>query len=151
MSVYASSVRMVCKKNTSDLYWFGPRNALCPVGEESSVLSYTKVFVVGVTSECERGSGSQVSRCEWSACVCDPTGALARSRRVMRSCIVLCLCEGSSFFLFFLFLLERSLYAPFIASSRCRVTRCWYVGDPCWRSSPGASGVPYLVATWSVL
>jgi hypothetical protein len=24
---------MVCKKNTSDLYWFGPKNALRPVGE----------------------------------------------------------------------------------------------------------------------
>jgi hypothetical protein len=45
---------MVCKKNTGDLYWFRPRNALHLVGEESSVLSYTKVLVVGVTSGRER-------------------------------------------------------------------------------------------------
>jgi hypothetical protein len=74
---------MVCKKNTGDLYWFGPKNALRPVGEEGSVLSYTEVLVVGVTSECERGRGSQVSRCRWSARVCGHAGALSRSRRVV--------------------------------------------------------------------
>jgi hypothetical protein len=67
----------------------------------------------------------------------DSTGALARSRRVVRSCIVLCLCGVSSFF--FTLVLERSLHAPSIASRRCRVKRCWCVGDPCWRSRPGAS------------
>jgi hypothetical protein len=36
--------------------------------------------------------------------------------------------------------LEWSLHAPFIASRRCRVTRCWCVGDPCRGSSLGASG-----------
>jgi hypothetical protein len=41
---------MVCKKNISDLYWFGLKNALCPVGEGDLVLSYTEVLVVGVTS-----------------------------------------------------------------------------------------------------
>jgi hypothetical protein len=61
---------MVCKKNTGDLYWSRPKNALRPVREESSALSCTKVLVVGVTSECERGRGSQVSRCEWSARMC---------------------------------------------------------------------------------
>jgi hypothetical protein len=70
MSVYASGVRMVCKKNTGDLYWFGLSNALRLVGEESSVLSCTEVLIVGVTSECERGRGSQVSRCEWNARMC---------------------------------------------------------------------------------
>jgi hypothetical protein len=40
---------MVCKKNTSDLYWFGPKNALRPVGEESFILSCIEVLVVGVT------------------------------------------------------------------------------------------------------
>jgi hypothetical protein len=49
---------MVCNKNTSDLYWFGPKNVLRPVGEERSILSCTEVFVVGITSECERGRGS---------------------------------------------------------------------------------------------
>jgi hypothetical protein len=44
---------MVCKKNTCDLYWFGPKNALRPVGDES-----------------ERGRGSQVSGREWSVRVC---------------------------------------------------------------------------------
>jgi hypothetical protein len=68
----------------------------------------------------------------------DPAGALARSRRVVCSCIALCLCEVSSFF--FAPVLERSLHAPFIASRRYRVTRYWCVGDPCWRSSPEASG-----------
>jgi hypothetical protein len=61
---------MVCKKNTDDLYWFGPRNALRPVGEASSVLSCTEVLVAGITSGCERGRGSQVSRCEWRKWVC---------------------------------------------------------------------------------
>jgi hypothetical protein len=41
---------MVCKKNISDLYWFGLKNALRPVEEEGLVLSCTKVLVVGVTS-----------------------------------------------------------------------------------------------------
>jgi hypothetical protein len=50
---------MVCK-NTDDLYWFGPKNALHPVRKENSILSCTEVLVVGVTSECERGRGSQV-------------------------------------------------------------------------------------------
>jgi hypothetical protein len=74
---------MVCKKNASDLYWFGAKNALRPVGEERSVLSCTEVLVLGVTSECERGRGSQVSRREWSARVCGSSGALVRSRRVV--------------------------------------------------------------------
>jgi hypothetical protein len=46
----------------NDLYWFGPRSALRPVDEVSSVLSCTEVLVVGVTSGCERGRSSQVSR-----------------------------------------------------------------------------------------
>jgi hypothetical protein len=45
---------MECKKNTGDLYWFRPKNALHPVREDISVLSCTEVLVVGVTSECER-------------------------------------------------------------------------------------------------
>jgi hypothetical protein len=61
---------MVCKKNTCDLYWFGPKNALRPVGDERFVLSCTEVLVVGVTSESERGRGSQVSGREWSVRVC---------------------------------------------------------------------------------
>jgi hypothetical protein len=56
---------MVCKKDTGDLYWFRPRNALRLVEEESSVLSCTEVFVVEVTSGHERGRSSQVSRHEW--------------------------------------------------------------------------------------
>jgi hypothetical protein len=52
-------------KDTCDLYWFGPRNALRPVREESSVLSCTEVLAVGVTSGRERGRSSQVSRREW--------------------------------------------------------------------------------------
>jgi hypothetical protein len=39
---------MVCKKNTSDLYWFGPKNALRPVGEESLVFILHR-------SACSRG------------------------------------------------------------------------------------------------
>jgi hypothetical protein len=39
-------------------------------GEESSILSCTKVPVVGVTSECERGRISQVSWREWRKWVC---------------------------------------------------------------------------------
>jgi hypothetical protein len=72
MNVCASGVHMVCKKNTGNLYWFGPRNTLRPVRKESSVLSCTEVLVVGVTSECERGRGSQVLTCEWNAYVTLP-------------------------------------------------------------------------------
>jgi hypothetical protein len=61
---------MVCKKNIGNLYWFGPRNALRPMEKVSSVLSCTEVLVVGVTSGCERGRGSQVSRCEWRKWAC---------------------------------------------------------------------------------
>jgi hypothetical protein len=61
---------MVCKKNRGNLYWFGPKNALDPVGAESSVLSCTEVLVVGVTSGCERGRSSQVSRREWRKWMC---------------------------------------------------------------------------------
>jgi hypothetical protein len=83
---------MVYKKNIGDLYWFGPRNALRPVGEESSVLSCTKVLVVGVTSGCERGRSSQVSRREWRKWVC---ATLLVSKRVSCSYLVLC-CYGGS-------------------------------------------------------
>jgi hypothetical protein len=38
---------MVCKKNISDLYWFRLKNALCPVGEESCIISHR--------SACSRG------------------------------------------------------------------------------------------------
>jgi hypothetical protein len=126
---------MVCKENTDDLYWFGPKNALHLMEEESPILPCTDVLIVGVTSGRERGRGSQVSRCEWSACSCDPFGSLARSRRVACSC----LCEGFTT-RFFCVSLEWSLHAPFIASRRCRVTRCWCVGDPYRGSSLGASG-----------
>jgi hypothetical protein len=134
---------MVCKKNTCDLYWFGSRNALRPVREESSVLSCTEVLVVGVTSECERGRGSQVLRCEWNACVTLPEP----SQGPEESCACVLSREAFSFFLSLIHRLERSLHAPFIVSRRCKVTRCWYAGDPCWRSSPEASGGPYSMAT----
>jgi hypothetical protein len=38
---------MVCKKNISNLYWFGPKNSLRLVGEERLVLPCTEVLVVG--------------------------------------------------------------------------------------------------------
>jgi hypothetical protein len=78
---------MVCNKNTCDLYWFRPKNALRLVEDERFVLSCTEVLVVGVTSESERGRGSQVLGHEWSVCVCvcacGSTRVLTRSRRVM--------------------------------------------------------------------
>jgi hypothetical protein len=94
-----SGVRMVCKKNTDDLYWFGPRNSLCPVGEESSVLSCTEVLVVGVTSECEkREELPSLKVGDENVGVCDSAGALARSRRVIYWHLALCYCGGCSFF-----------------------------------------------------
>jgi hypothetical protein len=45
---------MVCKKDTSDLYWFGQKNALRPVGEVKLILSCTEVLAAGVTSGRER-------------------------------------------------------------------------------------------------
>jgi hypothetical protein len=44
----------VCKKDISGLYWFGPKNALRPVGEVKLVLSCTEVLAAGVTSGRER-------------------------------------------------------------------------------------------------
>jgi hypothetical protein len=86
---------MVCKKNTNDLYWFGPRDALRPVGEMSYVLSCTEVLVVGVTSgrererERERERGAPKSQGVSGECASDSAGALARSRRVICSCVFL--------------------------------------------------------------
>jgi hypothetical protein len=80
---------MVCKKNTNDLYWFGPRDALRPVGEMSYVLSCTEVLVVGVTSGRERERGAPKSQGVSGECASDSTGALARSRRVICSCVFL--------------------------------------------------------------
>jgi hypothetical protein len=115
---------MVCKKNTGDLYWFGPKNALRLVREESYVLSCTEVLVVGVTSESERGRGSQVSRREWSARVratfLDPSQGPGESFARVFSCA----CEGFTTWFFRRCPLEWSLHARFIASRRCRVTRC---------------------------
>jgi hypothetical protein len=55
---------MVCKKNTRGLYWFGLKNALRLVGEESLVLSCTEGLVVGVTSRSREG---EVPRSLWYA------------------------------------------------------------------------------------
>jgi hypothetical protein len=60
---------MVCKKNTGYLYWFGPKNALRPVRDERSVLSLHRSARSMVTSESERGRGSQVSGVS-GVCVC---------------------------------------------------------------------------------
>jgi hypothetical protein len=76
---------MVCKKNTSGLYWFKPKNALRPVRKGSLVLSCTEVLVAGVTSGREREVFPDLKmRVE---CVCDSAGALTRSRRVVSSCV----------------------------------------------------------------
>jgi hypothetical protein len=138
---------MVCKKNTGDLYWFGLRNALRIVREESSVLCCTKVLVVGVTSECERGRGSQVLRCEWRASVTLPEPSQGPGELCARVLSCACVRLSISFLVRLGCPLEWPLHAPFIVSRRCRVTRCWYAGDPCWRSSPGASRGPYPVVT----
>jgi hypothetical protein len=128
----------VCKKNTGNLYWFGSKNALRPVREESYVLSCTKVLLVGVTSGRERGRGSQVSRCEWSACACDPFESLARSRRVACLCVVSCLCEG--FTTCFSVFSRMVLACSFYSLKEVQGYKMWCVGDPCWGSSPRASG-----------
>jgi hypothetical protein len=138
---------MMCKKNTGNLYWFRPRNALRPVREESSVLSCTEVLVVGVTSECERGRGSQVSRCEWSTCVTLPESSQGPGESCARVLSYACVRLSLSFSR----LLERSLHAPFIVSRRYRVTRCWYVGRSLLEKQPRGLGGPYPVATRSVL
>jgi hypothetical protein len=123
MCVYASGIRMVCKKNTCDLYWFGPRNGLRPVGEVSFILSCTEVLVVGVTSGWERDELPSLKA--WVESVCDSAGALARTRRVICSCLSP---------------LERSLHAPFIVSRRCRVTKCWYVVWSLFEKEPRGLG-----------
>jgi hypothetical protein len=81
---------MVCKKNTSDLYWFGTRNALRLVGEESSVLSCTKVLVVGVISGRERGRSSQVSMREWRKWVCATLLVTSQGPRELPARILRC-------------------------------------------------------------
>jgi hypothetical protein len=81
---------MVCKKNTDDLYWFELRNVLRPVGEESSILSCTEVLVVGVTSGCERGKSSQVSRREWRKWVCATLLVTSQGPRELPARILRC-------------------------------------------------------------
>jgi hypothetical protein len=81
---------MVCKKNTSDLYWFRLRNALRPVGEENSVLFCIEVLVVGVTSGCERGRSSQVSRCEWRKWVCATLLVPSQGPGELSACVLCC-------------------------------------------------------------
>jgi hypothetical protein len=94
---------MVCKKNTFDLYWFGLRSALRPVGEGNFVLSCTEVLVPGVISGRERGRSSQVSRSEWRKWVC-ATLLVTSQGPGESSAHVLCLCcYGGSFSSFFVF------------------------------------------------
>jgi hypothetical protein len=62
---------MVCKKNTSDLYWFGPKNALRPVGEGGSCIILHR-------SACSRGykqvreEEAPRSQDVSGVCVCSP-------------------------------------------------------------------------------
>jgi hypothetical protein len=97
---------MVRKKNTSDLYWFGPKNALRPVGEGSLVLSSTEVLVVGGYKRVREGGASR-SQDVSGVCVFAPDEL-----------------NGLWICLLSFLLLERSLPAPFIVSRRCRVTKC---------------------------
>jgi hypothetical protein len=76
---------MVCKKNTSGLYWFGLKNALRPVRKKRLVLSCTKCLWQGLHAG-EKGGVSPGLKMR-VACVCDSAGALARSRRVVCSCV----------------------------------------------------------------
>jgi hypothetical protein len=81
-------------------------------------------------SACRRGykrmreGGAPRSQGVSGICVCDSAGDLVRSRRVVCSCVCLVLFRCSWCLLSFF--PERSLYAPFIVSRRCSVTRCWY-------------------------
>jgi hypothetical protein len=89
---------MVCKMDTGDLYWFGPRNVLRPLRGESSVLSCTEVLVVGVTIGHERGGVPKshgISGEGGRGGVCDSAGYLARSGRVAYLYLALC-CYGGS-------------------------------------------------------
>jgi hypothetical protein len=52
---------MVCK-NTSDLYWFGPKNAYVQWGGESCIALHRGACSRGLQAG-ERGRSSQVSRC----------------------------------------------------------------------------------------
>jgi hypothetical protein len=57
---------MVCKKNTSDLYWFGPKNALRPVGRRVLYCLCTEVLVVGgykLVREREELSSLKMCKC----------------------------------------------------------------------------------------
>jgi hypothetical protein len=76
---------MVCKKNTSGLYWFGPNNALRPVRKGRLVLSCTEVLVAGVTSGQEREVFPDLKMSV--ECMCDFVGAHTRSRRVVCLCV----------------------------------------------------------------
>jgi hypothetical protein len=86
------------QENVGDLYWFRPRNALCPVGEGSSVLSCTEMLVVGVISGYERGTPKSQGEREENVGVCDSASALARSRRVISSCLAFVLLWWLFFF-----------------------------------------------------
>jgi hypothetical protein len=104
----------MCKKNTGDLYWFGPKNALRSVGEVKVVLSCTKMLVVGVTKRVREG-GAPKSQGVSGVCVCVTLLVPSQGPREL-SVRLSCVC-----------LVERSLHAPFIVSRRCRVTKYWYV------------------------
>jgi hypothetical protein len=130
---------MVCKKNTGDLYWFGLKNTLCPVRDESSVLSCTKVLIVGVTSESERRRGSQVSRREWSARVRATLPDPSQGPEESFARVFSCACEGFTTWFFRRCPLEWSLHALLYSIKEVQGYKM-SVRGPCWGSSPGASG-----------
>jgi hypothetical protein len=74
---------MVCKKDTSGLYWFGPKSALRLVRKERLLLSCTEVLVAGVTSGRDRVVFPDLKM--RVKCVCNSAKVLARSRRVVCS------------------------------------------------------------------
>jgi hypothetical protein len=152
MSVCASGVRIVCKKNTCDfiLVWAEK----CPTSSGGG-----EFYIMLHRSACSRGYKQTWERKEFPSLkawvekvgVCDSAGDLTRSRKVICLRLVWYCYGGYSFSLQVSGLgcavLEWSLHASFIVLMKCRVTWCRRVAWPFL----GASGEPYPVATWPVL
>jgi hypothetical protein len=81
--------------------------------------------------------------------VCDFVGALARSRRVVCSCLAFCVVVVALLFSVPFGMIPACSFYNLKEVQGYKMCDMWC--DPCWRRSLEASGGPYPVATWSAL
>jgi hypothetical protein len=128
-----------CARRSQTIYTGSGRLAeKCPTssGGEFCIILHRSACSRGYKRMWEREELLSLKVREENVGVCDYAGALARSRRVICSCLALCCCGGCSFFR----PLGWSLHAPFIVSRRCRVTKCWHVMWPLLVEEPRGLG-----------